>query len=59
MDQKLPRIATDAELLERLRKHAGTHVRLRDSPDFWVGFWGGVCVCILPGAALFLWAVAQ
>lgn len=59
MDQKTPRIVTDTEMLERLRKHAGTHIRLRDTPEFWIGLWCGCGVCLLPGAALFIWIIAQ
>ena len=45
--------------LEEFRKRAHMERRLRDNPDFWVGFWCGFAICLLPGAALFIWILAQ
>ena len=43
---------------EGLGKHATIVIEI-DSPDFWLGLWCGFAICLIPGAALFLWILAQ
>lgn len=43
---------------EGMGKHATVVIEI-DCPDFWVGFWAGFAICLVPGAALLLWILAQ